>query len=78
MQQQPEGNPVKLAFDDIDRDANLTRAIEEIRGSTALDEAAQAARRFGDRAREALSALPAGEERDRLDGLVDYVLERDS
>jgi geranylgeranyl pyrophosphate synthase/phage shock protein PspC (stress-responsive transcriptional regulator) len=78
MQQQPDDNPVKLAFDDIDRDANITRAIEEIRGSGALDEAAEAARRFGDRAREALSALPAGEERDRLHGLIEYVLQRDS
>jgi geranylgeranyl pyrophosphate synthase/phage shock protein PspC (stress-responsive transcriptional regulator) len=78
MQQQPDDNLVKRAFDDIDREENITLAIEEIRGSTALDEAVQAARRFGDRAHEALSALPASEQGDRLDGLIDYVLERDS
>ena len=78
MQQQPDDNPVKRAFDDIDRDANITLAIEQIRGSGALDEAAQAAQRFGERAREALAELPASEQSERLDGLIDYVLERRS
>ncbi|MEE8421157.1 MAG: polyprenyl synthetase family protein [Dehalococcoidia bacterium] len=78
LQQHPGENPVKHAFDDVDREKNFALAIDEIRGSTALDEAAEAARRFGARAREALAALPAGEEREKLDGLIDYVLERRS
>jgi geranylgeranyl pyrophosphate synthase/phage shock protein PspC (stress-responsive transcriptional regulator) len=78
MQKHPGDNAVKRAFDDVDREQNFAQAIEEIRSSGALDEAAQAARRFGDRARAALSALPAGEEREKLDGLIDYVMERRS
>ena len=78
MQRQPDDNPIRLAFDGVDREQNLTRAIEEIRGSGTLDEAAETAQRFGARAREALSELPRGEERETLDGLIDYVLERRS
>jgi geranylgeranyl pyrophosphate synthase len=78
MQQHPDDNPVKHAFDDVDREENFALAIDEIRGSTALAEAAEAAARFGSCARETLSALPAGEERETLDRLVDYVLERRS
>ena len=36
------------------------------------------ARRFADRALEALTALPAGDPRDTLEGVVEYVLARRS
>ena len=78
MQGQPDDNPVRLAFDDVERDQNMTRAIEAIRNSDALDEARETARRFGNRARKALAELPEGEARSTLDGLIDYVLERQS
>ena len=78
MQGQPHDNPVRLAFDDVERDENMARAIEEIRNSDALDQARETARRFGARAREALAELPEGEARSTLDGLIDYVLERRS
>ena len=58
-----------------DEDA-LWEAVEAIRQSQALDEAYAQARRFGERARAALAALPPGESRDSLDKLIDYVVER--
>ena len=78
MQGQPHDNPVRLAFDDVERDENMARSIEEIRNSDALDQARETARRFGARASEALAELPEGEARSTLDGLIDYVLERRS
>ena len=78
MQDQPDDNSVRLAFDDIDREQNMARAIEEIRDSPAIEESARVARRYGESAREALAAVPEGEARAALDGLIDYVLERRS
>ena len=78
MQGQRHDNPVRLAFDDVERDENMARAIEAIRNSDALDQARETARRFGARASEALAELPEGEARSTLDGLIDYVLERRS
>ena len=81
MQGRRDDNPVRRAFDAEDagaRDRHLAVAIEEIRNADALDQAREIAERFGARAREALVALPAGQARSTLDGLVDYVLERRS
>jgi geranylgeranyl pyrophosphate synthase len=78
MDRNPRDNPVQLAFEGHRRRASLRRAIEEIRASDLLDEAMVTARRFAADAREALDAMPDGEPRQTLDGLVDYVLERRS
>jgi heptaprenyl diphosphate synthase/octaprenyl-diphosphate synthase len=78
MDRNPHDNPVQLAFEGHRRRASLRRAIEEIRASDLLDEAMVTARRFAADAREALDAMPDGEPRQTLDGLVDYVLERRS
>ena len=78
LQSRPDDNPVKRAFNDVDREHNLALAIQEIRDSDALERAAEVALRFGIRAREALSALPDGDPRATLDGLIDNVLERRS
>jgi octaprenyl-diphosphate synthase len=76
MGRSPEDNPVKRAFEGVRRRANLQRAINEIRASDILDKSMVTARRFADSAREALTALPTGEPRSTLEGLVDYVLDR--
>jgi octaprenyl-diphosphate synthase len=78
MQQKPTDNPIRRAFDGIRRNANLERAITEIRESGVLEESMETARRFAAEARAALTALPPGEARETLDGLVDYVLARES
>jgi geranylgeranyl pyrophosphate synthase/phage shock protein PspC (stress-responsive transcriptional regulator) len=78
MQAQPEDNPIRKAFEDVRRNANLDRAIREILEGDYIDQSMATARQFGDQAREALRALPAGETRETLEGLVDYVFERKS
>jgi geranylgeranyl pyrophosphate synthase len=78
MQQRSEDNPIRKAFEGVRRRANLDRAIREILESDVIDESRRTARQFGDEALEALNALPAGEERKTLTGLVDYVLARDN
>lgn len=78
MDRYPDDNPVKRAFEGTRRRANLARAVDEIRASDILPEAMNTAQRFADRARDALAALPSGDPKATLDGLVDYVLARRS
>ena len=78
MQRKPDDNPVKRAFEGTRRKANIDRAIREIVESDLLDESMQTALRYGNEARTALRALPAGEVRDTLEGILDYVFSRKS
>jgi geranylgeranyl pyrophosphate synthase len=78
MQQHPEDNPIRRAFEGVRRRANLDRAIREIIASGAVEESMVTARRFGDDARTALYTLPDSEVRQALDGIIDYVFERKS
>ena len=78
MERSPENNPVRRAFDGVRRKANLQRAIDEIRASDLLEESMVTARRFADRALEALAELPPGDPRNHLEALVEYVLTRRS
>ncbi|MSQ29323.1 MAG: polyprenyl synthetase family protein [Dehalococcoidia bacterium] len=78
MDRSPEDNPVRRAFEGVRRRQNLQRAITEIRASDIIDESMVTARRFADRALEALAELPAGEPRTTLEGVVEYVLSRRS
>jgi len=78
MQQEPNDNPIKRAFDGQRRRANLDRAIAEILEGGFITESMTTAERFGAEAREALAILPPGDTRDTLVGLVDYVLARSS
>ena len=78
MQRRPDDNPVKKAFEGVRRKANLDRAIREILASGTIEESMGVARQFGEEARQALGTLPAGEARDTLDGLIDYVMTRRS
>lgn len=78
LDRNPGDNPIRRAFDGTRRRANLRRAVEEIRESELLEESMGTARHFADNARIAATELPAGETRDFLDGLVDYVVERRS
>ena len=78
MQAEPNDNPIKRAFEGTRRHANLDRAIADILAGPYITETIETAHRFGREARESLEALPAGETRDTLAALVDYVLDRDS
>jgi geranylgeranyl pyrophosphate synthase len=57
--------------------AQVAVVVDSIRISGAVDLALAEARRFVGRARGALSAVPAGREREALDALADYVVRRD-
>ena len=76
MQRSPDDNPIQKAFEGTRRRANLQRAIDEIRASDVLEESMATARHFASLATAALDEVPAGEPRDSLSALVDYVLER--
>ncbi len=78
MQQRSQDNPIRKAFEGVRRKANLDRAIREILDSPYIEESRATAAQFGAQARDALAPLPAGEVRDTLDGLVDYVLSRNN
>jgi len=78
MDRYPDDNPVKRAFDGVRRRSNLARAVDEIRDSDIIEESMRTAERFATGAREALGAIPAGEPRTTLEGLVEYVLSRRS
>ena len=78
MQQEPDDNPIKRAFEGQRRRANLDRAIAEILEGDFIAESMATAQRFGAEAREALAPLPPGDTRDTLNALVDYVLDRSS
>ncbi|MFA7249221.1 MAG: polyprenyl synthetase family protein [Dehalococcoidia bacterium] len=78
MQRKPDDNPVKRAFEGVRRRSNIDRAIHEIVESDLLEESMQTALRFGAEARSALLALPEGEVRATLAGILDYVFSRRS
>lgn len=78
MQRKPDDNPVKRAFEGVRRKANIDRAIREIVESDLLEESMHTALRYGEEARNALQVLPAGEVRDTLSNILDYVFARKS
>ena len=53
-------------------------ALKLLRSSTSLDRATEVLRSYADRARDRLAAVPAGEVRDALSELCDYVVTRTS
>ncbi len=72
----PGDNPVRRFFKDLGGLEYVREAIETVRGSDILTEAYDIAKSFGNAARESLGKLPARRERDTLDELAVYVLER--
>ncbi len=59
-------------------DGEHAEALRLLRGSTALERAGEVLREYADRARASLSGVPAGEVRDALSALCDYVVTRTS
>jgi heptaprenyl diphosphate synthase len=59
-------------------DAEHAEALELLRSSAALARADEVLRQYADRARAQLDAVPAGEVRDALSALCDYVVTRTS
>jgi geranylgeranyl pyrophosphate synthase len=67
---------VRRLFQDHGGAEHLREAIEMVRGSEILREAYATAKGFGDAARVALAKLPATRERESLEEIAVYVLER--
>jgi octaprenyl-diphosphate synthase len=76
VERHPGDNPVRRLFRDRGGADHLREAIEMVRGSDILSEAHATAKRFGDAARDALAKLPATRERESLQEMATYVLER--
>ncbi len=76
IKRRPNSNPVRRLFDERGGDGYLREAIEMARGPEILSEAYTIARRFGDAARDSLTRLPQKRERDALEEIAIYVLER--
>jgi octaprenyl-diphosphate synthase len=76
IQRHPVDNPVRHLFQDNGGSKHLKEAIELVCGSDILGEAYATAKDFGDAARSALSSLPATRERESLDEIAEYALER--
>jgi octaprenyl-diphosphate synthase len=76
IERHPGDNPVRRLFQDRGSAGHLHEAIEMVRGSDILTDAYATARGFGDAARASLADLPATRERESLEQIATYVLER--
>ncbi|MBE0479514.1 MAG: polyprenyl synthetase family protein, partial [Dehalococcoidia bacterium] len=76
VEQNPGDNPVHSIFSTRQKDGNLKRAIEMIRGSDIIPECYEIAQGFMTAACRALDIFPDSEYRLSLLSLTDYVLER--
>jgi geranylgeranyl pyrophosphate synthase len=77
MDRAPGDNPVARYFDDPGEDA-LAAAVSAVVDSGCVEESSAMARDFTRRAVEALAVLPDGADRQTLESLADYILERRS
>jgi heptaprenyl diphosphate synthase len=68
----------ELVADPVTDDADHAEALELLRSSAGLARATEVLREYADRARGRLDAVPAGDVRDALSALCDYVVTRTS
>lgn len=76
MLRYPVDNPIPAFFQAPERDGNLQRALDMIANSSVIAECFAIIRQYCDEANRALRSLPAGQCRDSLETLADYVRER--
>jgi len=77
MDRAPGDNPVARYFDDPSENA-LAAAVSAVIDSGSIEESSAIARDFTKRAVEALADLPNGPDKQTLESLADYILERRS
>ncbi len=77
MDRAPGDNPVARYFDDPGEDA-LAAAVSAVIDSGSIEESSAMAHDFTRRAVEALAVLPKGPDKQTLESLADYILERRS
>ena len=76
MQQKPDDNPIKKAFEGQRKNSNLNKAISDILDGAYIKESMATAQKFGAEARNCLDTIDNKETVDTLNQLIDYVLDR--
>ena len=72
----PQDNPIKKVFQNIDREKNITRAIDMVRNSSITDECYKIASGYCHKARQTLSQLPENSSRPVMEALADFIITR--
>ncbi len=73
----PLDNPITKVFQNIDREQNITRAIDMVRNSSITDECYKIASGYCHKARQTLSQLPENSSRPVMEALADFIITRD-
>src|SRR5205823_5995045 len=71
----PERNPVRALFDgdaDVEAEADVATAVEAVKGSAAIEQALEEARRYVELAKAQLAGLSDNRFRDALAVIADY------
>lgn len=76
MQRYPADNPIPALFQDPELDGNLQCAIDMITNSSIIADCFAVIRQYCDDANRSLQQLPAGDGKESLETLADYVRER--
>ena len=76
MQQKPDDNPIKRAFEGQRKNSNLNKAISDILDGAYIKDSMETAQKFGVNARNYLATIDNKETVYTLNQLIDYVLER--
>jgi len=76
MQQKPNDNPIKRAFDGQRKNSNLNKAIADILDGPYIRDSMETAQKFGANARNFLNKIENNETVNTLNQLIDYVLDR--
>lgn len=78
IEQSPANNPVVEIFNGNNSQENIQRAIQMIQGSSIISDCYKIAKRFSQKALDALTTLEDNVYRRSLSSLVSYALQRDS
>ncbi len=76
IERYPKDNPIQRLFQKPAEQEHLKAAVEMIRNSSVIQESADVAKGFGDKALEAVKGLPNHVYRRSLEEIVEYVLSR--
>ena len=76
LERYPDDNPIKMLFENKDRQKNLKRAIEMVRSSSIVPECYRIASEYRDKACHCLKLLPENPSRQALIELADYIINR--
>ena len=78
MQRYPDDNPIPDLFRERDCNGHVERTVEMIKNSGIISDCFGIIREYCDEANRSLSILPAGQCRESLESMADYIRERSS